>query len=177
MRLGGEARKGFRLTLALGPWGWRLLWRWASGGRVAGLHPLEHEAQPHQGDQHQLVEKERRYHGKTPSDKCCNEGILPGFQTVGISRMLEVQDRCAKHCRIRRRALSCGAISPLRMRSSISYARIKHCASPCRNQRRGANGSNELRRWQQSSQTISGVSKNSFRIASLLPRTRTSFTA
>ena len=33
------------------------------------------------------------------------------------------------------------------------------------------------RKWQQSSQTISGVSKNYFRIASLLPRTRTSFTA
>ena len=41
----------------------------------------------------------------------------------------------------------------------------------------GANGSNEPRRWQQSSQTISGVSKNYFRIASLLPRTKTSFTA
>ena len=43
--------------------------------------------------------------------------------------------------------------------------------------RRGANGSNEPRRWQQSSQTISGVSKNYCRIASLLPRTKTSFTA
>src|SRR5215510_5613179 len=84
---------------------------------------------------------------------------------------------CAKHCRIRRRALACGAISHLRMQSSISYARIKRCVSPFHNPRRGANGSNELRRWQQSSQTISGVSKNYFRIVSLLPKTKTSFTA
>jgi hypothetical protein len=27
---------------------------------------MEHDAQPHQGDQHQLVEKERRDHSKTP---------------------------------------------------------------------------------------------------------------
>ena len=57
------------------------------------LGPLEHEAQPHQGDQHQLVEKEMRYHGKTPSYKCCDEGILPGFQVAGISRRLEVHDQ------------------------------------------------------------------------------------
>jgi RNA-directed DNA polymerase len=51
---------------------------------------MEHEAQPHQSDQHQLVEKEIRDHGKTPSCKSRNEGILPGFQTTGISRRLEV---------------------------------------------------------------------------------------
>jgi hypothetical protein len=27
---------------------------------------MEHEAQPHQGDQHQLIEKESGGHGKTP---------------------------------------------------------------------------------------------------------------
>ena len=84
---------------------------------------------------------------------------------------------CVKLCRIRKTALSYGAISPLRMPSSILYARIKRCASPCHNPHWGANGSNEPRRWQPSSQTISGVSKNYFRIASLLPRTKTSFTA
>jgi len=84
---------------------------------------------------------------------------------------------CVKLCRIRRRAISYGAISPLRMQSSISYARIKRCASPFHNPRRGANGSNEPRRWQPSSQIISGVSKNYCRIASLLPKTKTSFTA
>jgi len=33
-----------------------------------------------------------RDHGKIPSHRWSNEGILPGFQTVGISRKLEVQD-------------------------------------------------------------------------------------
>src|SRR4030095_6560489 len=80
MWLGGEARKGVRLTMALGQWGCRLPCRWARGGRVAWPHPMEHNAQPHQGDQYQLVEKERRDHGKTPSYKSSNEGIVPGFR-------------------------------------------------------------------------------------------------
>src|SRR5262249_57025666 len=67
VRLGGEACKGGGLTLALGPWGWGLRCRRAHGGGVAGPRPLEHEAQPHQGDQHQLVKKEMGDHGKTPS--------------------------------------------------------------------------------------------------------------
>ena len=33
-----------------------------------------------------------RYHGKTPSYRWRNEGILPGFQVAGISRRLEVHD-------------------------------------------------------------------------------------
>ena len=38
------------------------------------------------------TEKEIGYHGKTPSYKCCNESILPGFQVAGISHRLEVHD-------------------------------------------------------------------------------------
>src|SRR5215471_20909961 len=38
-------------------------------------------------------EKESGDHGTTPSDKCSNEGIVPGFQTTGISRRLEVHDQ------------------------------------------------------------------------------------
>src|SRR5712691_3553924 len=53
---------------------------------------MEHDAQPHQGYQHQLVKKEMGDHGKTPSSRWRNEGILPGFQAVGISRRLEVHD-------------------------------------------------------------------------------------
>jgi hypothetical protein len=53
---------------------------------------MEHEAQPHQGDQYQLVKKEMGDHGKTPSYRWSNEGILPGFQAVGMSRRLEVHD-------------------------------------------------------------------------------------
>src|SRR5882724_8416047 len=91
MRLCGEPRKGCGRTMALWPWGCGLGCRRARGG-VAWPRPMEHDAQPYQGDQHQLVEKEMRYHGKTLSYKCSNEGILPGFQTVGISRRLEVHD-------------------------------------------------------------------------------------
>src|SRR5882724_7438239 len=75
--LAGEARKRCGLTVALGPWAWGLRCRRTHGGGVAWPRPLEHDAQPHQGDQHQLIEKEMRSHGKTPSYKCCNEGILP----------------------------------------------------------------------------------------------------
>ena len=91
MRLGGEASKGPALTMALGHWGYGLGWQRTRGG-VAGPRPMEHEAQPHQGDQRQLVVKEMGDHGKIPSHRWSNEGILPGFQTAGISRRLEVQD-------------------------------------------------------------------------------------
>ena len=33
------------------------------------------------------------YHGKTPSYRWRNEGIVPGFKTVRISRRLEGHDR------------------------------------------------------------------------------------
>ena len=51
---------------------------------------MEHEAQPHKSDQHQLEEKETGDHDNTPSYRWRNEGIVPGFQTAGMSRMLEV---------------------------------------------------------------------------------------
>jgi hypothetical protein len=92
VRLCGEARNGCGLTMALWHWGCGL-WCWrARGSGVAWPRPLEHDAQPHKSDQHQLVEKEIGDHGKTPSYRWRNEGILPGFQTVGISRKLEVHD-------------------------------------------------------------------------------------
>ena len=88
-RLCGEAFKRFGFTVALWQWGWKC--RRTRGG-VAWPQDMEHDAQPHQGDQHQLVEKESRDHGKTPSYTCCNEGIVPGFQVVGMSRRLEGHD-------------------------------------------------------------------------------------
>ena len=54
---------------------------------------MEHDAQPRQGDQHQLIAKESGNHGTIPSRRWSNEGIVPGFQTAGISRRLEVQDQ------------------------------------------------------------------------------------
>src|SRR6266705_4792364 len=62
VRLGGEARQGCGRTVALGPWGCGLACRRARGSGVAWPRPMEHDAQPHQGDQHQLGEKERGYH-------------------------------------------------------------------------------------------------------------------
>jgi len=89
MGLVSMAHKGFGLALALWHWGWGLgCYRARSG--ITGPYPMEHEVQLHQSYQHQLVEKESRDHGKTPSCKCSNEGILRGFQTTGISRRLEV---------------------------------------------------------------------------------------
>src|SRR4030088_1440277 len=93
MRFLGEARKGCGLTAALGPWAWGLRCRRTHGGGVAGPRPMEHDAQPHQGDQPQLVEKEMGDHGKTPSYRWRNEGILPGFSGYRISRRAQVHDR------------------------------------------------------------------------------------
>src|SRR5262245_36512829 len=92
MRFVGEARKGQTLTLALGLWGCGL-WGWRARGGGAWPPPMEHEAQPHQGDQYQLIEKEVGDHGKIPSYRWRNEGIVPGFAGYRISRKLEVQDR------------------------------------------------------------------------------------
>ena len=68
--LGGEARKGCGLPLALGPWGRGLEVASDTRRPVAGPRPMEHETQPHQGDQHQLIEKESGDHGNTPSYPC-----------------------------------------------------------------------------------------------------------
>src|SRR5262249_46833591 len=76
VRLDGEPLKRLGLTLALGLWGWGLQWRRACGSGGAGPHPLEHQAQPHQGDQHQLVEEQVGDHGTTPSYRWSNEGIV-----------------------------------------------------------------------------------------------------
>jgi len=68
-RFVGESCKGLGLTRALGPWRWGLRCRRAHGG-VAGPRPVEHDAQPRQSDQHQLIEKEIGNHGKILSYKC-----------------------------------------------------------------------------------------------------------
>ena len=99
-RFVGEARKGFGLTRALGQWAWGLRCGRTPGGEVAGPRPLEHDAQPYQGDQHQLVVKEMGDHGTIPSRRWSNEGIVPGFQTVRISRRLEGHDRTFKLLKI-----------------------------------------------------------------------------
>ena len=53
---------------------------------------MEQEAQPHKSDQHELGEKRAGTMAK-PLIQVKNKGILPGFQTVGMSRKLEVHYR------------------------------------------------------------------------------------
>src|SRR5215471_15348562 len=85
---------------ALWPWAWRLRCRRPHRSGIAGPRPLEHDAQPHQRDQHQLGEKEMGDHGTTPSYRWSNEGIVPGFQVAEISRRLEVHDLVGHRLRI-----------------------------------------------------------------------------
>src|SRR5215467_5548971 len=44
VRLVGEARKGFWLTLALGPWAWGLQCRRPHRSGLAGPRPMQHDA-------------------------------------------------------------------------------------------------------------------------------------
>jgi len=79
MRLAGEARTGGGLTMALGLGAWGLRSHWLPSGGGAGPRPMEQDAQPHQGNQPQLVVKELGDHGKIPSRRWSHEGIVPGF--------------------------------------------------------------------------------------------------
>jgi hypothetical protein len=70
-RTGGlvrQARKRFGLAEALAS-GW-LRWhdRLATGSGVVGPQPVEHEEEPHQCHEPELVEKEGWYHGNAPAD-------------------------------------------------------------------------------------------------------------
>src|SRR5712691_10602094 len=66
VRLGGEALKGCEHTVAVWPWGWGGQGCWARDGGVARPRPMEHDAQPYECDQRELVEEKMRYHGKPP---------------------------------------------------------------------------------------------------------------
>jgi len=72
----GEARKRLQVAGALG----RCLGRpgrcGARGGAVGGLHHVEHETQPHQADEQQLVEKRVWHHGIAPLTHMVKWGYL-----------------------------------------------------------------------------------------------------
>jgi hypothetical protein len=92
MRLFGEACKGFALALAL--------WHWGVGSGVGGhvARSLGHVqwSMRHSHTRTISTNWEKKRSGtmaKPPSYRWSNEGILLGFQTVGISRRLEVHDR------------------------------------------------------------------------------------
>jgi hypothetical protein len=87
-----EACKGFALALAL--------WHWGVGSGVGGhvARSLGHVqwSMRHSHTRTISTNWEKKRSGtmaKPPSYRWSNEGILLGFQTVGISRRLEVHDR------------------------------------------------------------------------------------
>src|SRR5262252_3739512 len=85
MRLGGKAHKGFRLVATLAPREWGLQCRCACGHGVAWPEPMEYETQPHQGDEHQLVEKEIGDHGKSPHTGRARRVLYPVRQVPELA--------------------------------------------------------------------------------------------
>ena len=63
----GETGKGCRLAGALVGWRGGRGWTLTGGGPIAWPAVVEHEAQPEQSEEAELVEKKRRYHGEMPS--------------------------------------------------------------------------------------------------------------
>src|SRR5215470_17458994 len=95
MRLVGQPLEGFRLmrTVALGfeRLGFSRCGRSAHAWRGPG--EVQHNQEPDECEDDQLREKKRRHHGIAPSNRCCDEGILPGFGGNGIIRRVRAHDR------------------------------------------------------------------------------------
>src|SRR5467141_4844968 len=65
----GEARKRLRVAGALARWRQRLGWSLIPCGTRVWPSIMQHDAEPEESEEHQLVEKEVRYHGKAPSHR------------------------------------------------------------------------------------------------------------
>jgi len=95
MRLVGQPLEGFRLmrTVALGfeRLGLSRCGRNAHAWRGPG--EVQHHEEPDECEDDQLREKKRRHHGIAPSNRCCDEGILPGFGGNGIIRRVQAHDQ------------------------------------------------------------------------------------
>src|SRR5215510_10613271 len=75
----GETSKGCRLAGALVGWrGW-LGWTLTVCGPIAWPAVVEHDAQPEQSEEAELVEKKRRYHGDMPSFHHCMRAFYAVF--------------------------------------------------------------------------------------------------
>src|SRR5262249_51361319 len=88
----GAARERLRGAGAGGGWQGRREGPPPLSCAIAWQGIMQHEAQPQESQQYQLVEKRVRYHGKAPYT-VCNEGILPDFWATGITRKIEVHDQ------------------------------------------------------------------------------------
>src|SRR6266581_8534769 len=64
--LTGEARKRLRVAGALARRRQRLGWPLIPYGTLVWPGIMQHNAEPQESQQHQLVEKQGRYHGKVP---------------------------------------------------------------------------------------------------------------
>src|SRR5712692_2903621 len=85
VRLGGEALEGGEQTVALWPWGWGGQGCWARDGGVARPRPMEHDAQPYECDQRELVEEKMRYHGKPPHTRAEMRVFYPVCQVAELA--------------------------------------------------------------------------------------------
>src|SRR5437867_963060 len=66
---GGEAREWLRVAGALARRRQRLGWPLLSSGTLIWPGIMQHDAEPEESQEHQLVEKEVGYHGKAPSHR------------------------------------------------------------------------------------------------------------
>src|SRR5262249_5629086 len=77
--LAGEARKRLRVAGALARWWQRLGWLLIPSGTLVWPGIMQHDAEPQKSQQHQLVEKQVRYHGRVPLTRSLDGGIVPDF--------------------------------------------------------------------------------------------------
>jgi len=75
----GETGKGCRLAGALVGWRGGLGWTLTVCGPIAWPAVVEHDAQPEQSEEAELVEKKRRYHGDMPSFHHCMRAFYVVF--------------------------------------------------------------------------------------------------
>jgi len=87
-----QALERFGLVDAFAPGFERLSWRGRGGHTSRGPSDVQHNEEPHECQQRQLVVKQMRDHGLAPSKTGEDGGILPGFEANGIIRRHEVHD-------------------------------------------------------------------------------------
>src|SRR2546427_1869552 len=92
MGLVRQALERFGLVDAFAPGFERLSWRGRGGHASRGPSDVQHNEEPHECQQRQLVVKQMRDHGLAPSKTGEDGGILPGFEAHGISRRVRVHD-------------------------------------------------------------------------------------
>src|SRR5713101_7349891 len=135
VRLGGEALKGCEHTVALWPWGWGGQGCWARDGGVARPRPMEHDAQPYECDQRELVEEKMRYHGKPPHTRAEMRVFYPVCQVAELAagyRYIYGPTRAVKEVSSEKNTLRdrCSHISGLLVKTSYGLRALMKSALP-----------------------------------------------